>query len=256
MAILALETSTKMFSLAVGTPGAILASRQMKLKKVLSSSIIPAIDQILKKARVPVERLSGLSIGLGPGSFTSLRVGLATVKALNCAVGIPVVGISSLDTAAFGVSVLSGRARHASVSAETSCEICPLFDARRNLVYAGHYLKTRAGIKRLQPYFLSSILEVWERIVAQAPLQRERRIIFLGDGLLVFREQLEIFSKRDRVQVEFASPKFWHPQAQHLIFLAAPELRKGRGRSAERLKPLYLYPDDCQVKGPAVPLKT
>ena len=82
MLILSIDTSTKHFSLAVSENGTVLGSKSLKSKKVLSSTIIPAIEKVLKKAGVTLDKIDGFAVGLGPGSFTSLRVGVATVKGL------------------------------------------------------------------------------------------------------------------------------------------------------------------------------
>ena len=91
--ILNLDTSSKKFILAVSNGEKVLASSQTKPGKVLSDSIIPLVDKILKKAGVKLKGLNAFAIGLGPGSFTSLRVGVSTVKALSLATGKPVIGI-------------------------------------------------------------------------------------------------------------------------------------------------------------------
>src|SRR3989304_5415259 len=103
MKILSIDTSTKTFSLAVSDGEEILRSRNIKITRVLSSSIIPSIHQILKKAGIALSQLDGFAVGLGPGSFTSLRVGLSTIKAFALATGKPVVGIPSLDVLALNV---------------------------------------------------------------------------------------------------------------------------------------------------------
>src|SRR3989338_9976041 len=103
MNILALDTSTKQFSLAVSVKGKIVAQRNIVLKKVLSSSIIPTIDQMLKRLKMTFKDIDGFVVALGPGSFTSLRVGLSTVKAFALATAKPVLGIPSLDALAQGV---------------------------------------------------------------------------------------------------------------------------------------------------------
>ena len=83
MKILSIDTSTKNFSLAVSKDGRVLRYRNIFLDKVLESSIIPSIEGILKSADVRFKDLDGFAIGLGPGSFTSLRVGLSTIKSIR-----------------------------------------------------------------------------------------------------------------------------------------------------------------------------
>src|SRR3989338_3422719 len=134
MNILAFDTSSKHFSLAVAKDGKTLHSRSIFLKKVLSGSIMPAILGILKKAGLTLAKLDGFAVGLGPGSFTSLRVGLSTVKGLAYALKKPVVGIPSLDVLALNV--------------KEDGQICVVCDAKRNMVYACLYQKKGKELKR------------------------------------------------------------------------------------------------------------
>ena len=103
MKLLAIETSTNRFSLAVSEGGEILKSRTLILDKVLSSSIIPSIEKILKESKINLKDIDAFVVGLGPGSFTSLRVGLATIKGLAFATGKPLVGVPSLDAIALNI---------------------------------------------------------------------------------------------------------------------------------------------------------
>src|SRR3989338_5093578 len=102
MYFLSIEPSTKVFSLALSDGRRVLRYRNMTVDKVLEHSIIPAVDRLLASAGVPFKKLDAFAVGLGPGSFTSLRVGLATVKAFAMATGKPVVGVPSLDVIARG----------------------------------------------------------------------------------------------------------------------------------------------------------
>ena len=97
MYFLSFETSTKIFSLALSQDEKVLRYRNIKSALVLEDSILPAMDQVLDSAGIKFSQLDGFAIALGPGSFTSLRVGLSTVKAFGMATGKPVVGIPTLD---------------------------------------------------------------------------------------------------------------------------------------------------------------
>ena len=259
MNILTLETSTRKFSLAVSRDEKILVSKSMVLNGVLSSSIIPAIDKLLKSAGLPLSDIHGFTIGLGPGSFTSLRVGLSTVKALNLATGKPVVGIASLDALALGVL------------SQTQAPICTLCDARRNLVYSCFYQNTdfhksnvvvstasarplgrknrainiakdcnKGSLQRTSDYFLISIKDLAKKI--------DKEVLFVGDGIKLFREEiLKLMAGRGDFKVHFAGEKFWYPQAKHLAALAGDRFKLKKYDNPDRLVPLYLYPDDCQV---------
>ena len=222
MRILSLDTSTKNFSLVVSQNKEIVAERNIIMDKILSTSIIPEIENILKRARTPLSKLDGFVVGLGPGSFTSLRVGLSTVKALAFATNKPVVGISSLDAVAINVH-----------KSETK-NICVISDAKRNLVYAAVYQRQGEHLKRQSKYLLTPLDGVLKEIKGTT--------IFTGDAVGLFREQ--IVKHKGMCEQE----KYWPPRASYLLRLAWPRIQKRDFDDIHRLVPLYLYPKDCQVK--------
>ncbi len=229
MKILSLETSSKRFSLATGQADKVIKSRTMVLDKILSDSIIPAIDRILKDSKWKLSDLDALVVGLGPGSFTSLRVGVATVKGLSFAAHKPVIGIPSLDAIAFNIG-------------KTTKQICVLSDARRNMVYACLYENPKGKLKRKSEYLLTPLSSLLDRITADT--------IFVGDALLVYKENIEKYfsTKEKKIEISFAAENKTYPHAKNLIVLAHESLRKKKFSKIDKLVPLYLYPEDCQVQ--------
>ena len=228
MRILSIETSSQNFSLAVSEGTRILAEHTTLLKKVLSSSIISAIQGLLRKSRLSLQELDGFAIGLGPGSFTSLRVGLATLKGLAFVTQKPVVGVPSLDV----------LARNAPEGLRG--QICTLSDAKRDLVYASLYRREGDHLKRESDYLLIGIEELLRKTTPQS--------FFIGDGIGVFQKQLSrLFATEDLARQHLANEKDWHPRARNLALLAYARFVKKEFDPVDRLTPLYLYPEDCQV---------
>jgi len=85
MYFLSFETSTKVFSLALNKDEKVLRFRNVKSALILEDAILPTVDKMLDAAGITFDQIDGFAIALGPGSFTSLRVGLATVKAFAMA---------------------------------------------------------------------------------------------------------------------------------------------------------------------------
>lgn len=226
MKLLSIDTSTKNFSLAVSDQDKILHYRNVKLNKVLSSSIIPSIRRILDQSGLSLKQIDGFAVGLGPGSFTSLRVGLSTVKGL--ALQKPVVGIPSLDILAMNVMQEKGS---------PVSQICTLSDAKRRLVYACLYQRQGNQIKRICPYLLTDIDDVLGKI--------KKETLFIGDGVGLYREVLS-----ENRLVMLASERNWFPQAKQLAALAFKRFSKGKqsGDNIDKLVPLYLYPKECQIR--------
>lgn len=236
MNILTIDTSTKNFSLAVSKNGKVLRYRNIHLDKVLESSIIPAIEGVLKLARVRFEDLDGFAVGLGPGSFTSLRVGLSTIKAFALVTGKPVVGVCSLDAIA------------ANVLGKKCDEICVIMDARRNLLYARLYVQKKDElIPKTEPMLigLDGLLD-----------QVHGRTLFVGDAVSLYkkaiREKYRAVSKKGSVCVPlFASQNLGIPQARKLFMLAFGRFCRKEYDDSEVLNPVYLYAQDCQVQKPS-----
>jgi len=226
MKLLGVDTSTKSFSLALGENGKIGSSRNITLKKVLSSSIIPGIERLLEKEGETPSGLDGFVIGLGPGSFTSLRVGLSTIKALAFVTKKPVVGISSLDAIAAQV--------------KKDGKVCVLTDARRSLVYASFYEKKGEAVQRKGPYLLATVEEVVKRI--------KNPVIFTGDGVKLFEDHIKKLCKMNKVDFSIEQEKYWLPQARSLIALSWERFKHQQYDDLAALVPLYLYPEDCQVQ--------
>ena len=224
MNILAIDTSTKNLSLALAQDADILKCRNRKLQRPLSSSIMPGVRDILKCAGMALEQLDGFVIGLGPGSFTGLRVGLSTVKGLVFAVNKPVVGISSLDALALGVK-------------ENDVQVCALCDAKRNMAYACAYHKTAAGLRRLCDYTLAEVKDILKHI--------KGKTVFVGDGVQLFKDEIRLARGITPV---FLEGEVSIPQARHLIPLALPRLKNGKQDDIDTLVPMYLYPEHCQVR--------
>lgn len=228
MKVLALETSSKRFSLATGDGQQIVKSRTMVLNKILSDSIVPAIKRILTDSKLTLAKLDAVVIGLGPGSFTSLRVGLATVKGLAFVANKPVIGIVSLDAIALNVG-------------QTDQQICVLCDARRNMVYACLYENMKGQLKRKSEYLLTPLTALLARI--------QTTTIFVGDAVALYQADIEkyFFASDQKIVVGFAVSTKSYPNAKNLIELAQQPLKKKKFADINTLVPLYLYPEDCQV---------
>lgn len=231
MKILALDTSTKHFSLAVAGNGKVLASKDVVLDKILSQSIVPAIAEVLKKVKLKIKDVDGFVVGLGPGSFTSLRVGLATVKGLSFSTAKPVVGIVSLDAIALGVKLRQGT-------------VLVIQDARRGLVYAALYEKKGLVINRLGEYQLVAL----EEVLNNKYLQTHPPLMITGDAVGMYKDKIAAWAKLNNVDVAFDSRKNVAARAKELIVLSQSDFVKKKFKDVASIIPLYLYPADCQVQ--------
>src|SRR3989339_257225 len=235
MLILSIDTSTKHFSLAVSENGTVLGSKSLKSKKVLSSTIIPAIEKVLKKAGVTLDKIDGFAVGLGPGSFTSLRVGVATVKGLAYAMNKPIVGVPSLDVLALNVK-------------RKNAQVCTVCDARRDMVFGCVYDKEGMNIRKKTDHMLTGIKDVLQQVSGD--------VVFIGDGLNVYKDHI-VREEKLRMSSTGRQPLFvyeekkeaWYPKAKNLAVIAYKAMVEKKFDKIENILPVYLYPEDCQVKG-------
>lgn len=227
MNILALDTSTRDISLAACRGGVALATRAVVARRLMESNMVPNIDKVLREAGWAMNDVQAIVVGLGPGSFTGLRVGLATVKGLAFARPLRVAGVSSLDALAYAVR---NRAKN----------ICVITDAKRGLIYHAGYEADAAGPRKIVPDRLCGLDEV----LADLP----DHSVITGDAGALYQKEITRRAKAGRKSVLFATERSWRPRAKYLATLAADRLARGEGDDINALLPLYLYPDDCQVR--------
>ena len=237
MKILAVETSTKHLSIAVAEDDIVLISRSVPPKRDLSLSISFDIERVLQKAGVFLHDIEAYVVGLGPGSFTSLRVGLSMLKAFIMVNDRLVVGVPSLDVIAMNV-------RNRKLA-----QVCVISDARRNLLYSCVYEKAGTTLKRKTEHMLKPMDEVLALLSGE--------VHFVGDGIPLHLQSIkEEAARHAKFTPIFEDEKNWLPNARELAFLGWQRLTKKDVDKIETLAPLYLYPEDCQVSHPVPPSTT
>jgi tRNA threonylcarbamoyladenosine biosynthesis protein TsaB len=223
--VLAIETSTPQTSVALGTQQGVLASQLVSWGVGHSEAVTPAIDHLLSLTEVRPEQLSGIAVGLGPGAFTGLRVGIATARALAQVLNVPVVGIGSLDVLAF--SVRHSRARIGAVS-----------DGKRGEVYYAFYRPVPAGLARESEYLVGPP----ERLGAELEASGEETLL-VGDGALLYRRVLE----EAGTPLEYASTSTAFPGAVELLELALPRFVREETSRGEDITPHYVRKSDAEI---------
>ena len=217
MIVLGIETSTGVGSVALTRDGTILGEVTLNQPRNHSAQLIPAIEALLKLLGLDLEGLDGISVGLGPGSFTGLRVGLSAAKGLALALDKPLVGVPSPDALArdFPAEGL----------------LCILLDAKRGLLYMGLY---RDG-KRIGPLRVVSPSEVLEVL-------KGKEVTLVGDGAILYRG---VFEDVPGVKIH---PQPVYPSAKVVALLGEEKLKGGQRNDLSGLIPLYLRPPDAELK--------
>lgn len=222
--ILGIETSTPVSSVALGGPDGAIAHIVVARGRGHVEFLVPAIRTLLDLSRTSFEDLTGVAVGVGPGLFTSMRVGIATAKTIAQTLEVPVVGVSSLEVLAFGVR-------------ETPKLICACIDARRGEVFAAAYRSASAGVMRLDDP------RTWDpRELAQDLAAREEQVLLVGDGASAYAEELVA----SRAEIASAARAF--PSAAALVECAIPRFARGEGVSPGVVEPMYVRKSDAEIK--------
>ncbi|NQU95994.1 MAG: tRNA (adenosine(37)-N6)-threonylcarbamoyltransferase complex dimerization subunit type 1 TsaB [Candidatus Omnitrophica bacterium] len=221
MKILGIDTSTKFLGAAIIDERGVLAGYQDEGDLKHYATLVPTIDRLLKKCHLKLKNIDAIALSIGPGSFTGLRIGVATCKGINMALGIPIVAIPTLDVIA------------ENFSDEKNYMLCPLLDAKKKKVYACLFDGKR-GLKRLTDYMLLDVASLLKKI-------KNPTLIF-GDAVGLYKDSLE---KNSYVNV---STKSWYPRAEIVARLGLAKARKRKFTNPDRLAPMYLHSKYCQVK--------
>ena len=229
MNILGIDTSTKRLCLGIINHKGRIVEYNLDSEIRHTEILLPMIKKALKRLRLCLSEVDYFAVGLGPGSFTGLRIGLSTIKGFALALQRPVIGLSTLDILASNALTL----------ALNNKVICPLIDARRNLLFSALYdVGLNNKLRRMSPYLLINIEELFKRV------HHYKSVTFLGDGLRLYQQKL----KQGFRKSIFLSEDNWYPQAKNLIMSAQDIINKGRFNDVRTVKPIYLYPKECQIR--------
>jgi len=163
-------TATAQASVCIVKDGEVLGCSETADQKTHASFIQPAIESLCKQTSIPLSSIDAISISMGPGSYTGLRVGMATAKGIAYAMGKPLIGINTLQ-------IMAAAAKHKYPKHNSA--ICALLDARRMEVFTGIY--THSLVPTTPSTALILDVQSFENELANAA------ILFVGDGAEKFK---------------------------------------------------------------------
>jgi tRNA threonylcarbamoyladenosine biosynthesis protein TsaB len=220
--VLGIETSGKSTGLALADSGKIIAEMVEDSNCGHNEVLMPLLDRLLRGAGAKVSELTGIGVDIGPGMFTSLRVGMGSAKGLAVARRIPIVGVSSLW----------GLARTARPALDL---VLSLIDARKQQVYAVLYLDGQAAI---QP----SVMNPGE-LVAEVSrlLPGQTSLVAAGSGTSICADLFAAAGIRlEAAGIEVPSPGV-------IAIEAGERIQKGLVDDLAALEPLYLRRTDAEL---------
>lgn len=218
MIVLSIDSSTDAATVSVVSDNKILGEMNFSNKKQHSILIMSMIDNLLKALNLSVDDLDGFVVSKGPGSFTGLRIGMATIKGLSLGVNKPYISVSSLDALAYNLYGCSGI-------------ICPIMDALRDNVYCSIYQYDNGELIKLMDYDRLSLDDLVNKLK-----EFNKPVHFIGDGTYKYKDFLQ----------SAISPCYFAPS--HLNFtrssslgeLGLKLLAQGQHDDINNSNPLYL----------------
>ncbi len=219
--IMALENSGMCGSIALVSPGLCVAESSLTISATHSKRLMGSIAAMLRDSGLDWPALDAIAVSLGPGSFTGLRISLATAKGIAMAADKRLIGIPTLDGLAAQV--------------QTNLLICPLIDARKNQIYTAFYRRHDGECQRLGSYMAVSPEELSAQI--------KEPVIFVGDGGVLYHDLLQ-----DKLPglANFADPAIFFPRAAAIGRLAVRHWQADIFLDPANAVPLYIRASDAE----------
>ena len=224
MLLLALDTATSQVSVAIGEDGAVRAEVRLIGGRRHAEQLAPAIQYACRESGVDLQELAAIAVGVGPGLFTGLRVGVTTAKVMAQALRVPVIGIPSLDLVAHPL-------RHAAKL------IVAVLDARRKEVFHAYYRPVPGGLQREGDYRVCPVAE----LVADLEASGEE-VLLAGDGVVRYRDELAALER-----AHDAGPQFRAPSVAALVELATGRFEREEFVAPWDVRPMYLRESDAEL---------
>jgi len=223
--ILALDTATNFVGVALGDADGIVGVATVAAPRQHAEVMVPTIVEVLAAAGVEMSQVSALAVGVGPGLFTGLRVGVTTAIVMAEALAVPLVAVSSLELVAAGC--------------HSDQRIVVVLDAKRSEVFHAtfHYHGSSLIRDRIDAVADPSAL-VSELIEESAA--RAGGLMLMGDGVATYPE---VFSLIPNANI--GAPEFWMPSATALVKIAAERIARGEVDSPRTVVPNYLRESDA-----------
>ena len=225
MRILAMDSSGLVASVSVVEDGpaesVTVAEFTVNYKKTHSQTLLPMLDEVSGMIELDIDTIDAIAVAAGPGSFTGLRIGSATAKGLGLALKKPLIHVPTLHGLAYN---LCG----------TGKVVCPIMDARRGQVYTGIFEFDGNELVVLEDQTAVSIEELGAKLAVY-----DREIVFLGDGVPVFRKSLEEDIMAGK-KISFAPAHLNRQRAAAVGALGIRYYKEGRLETAGEHQPDYL----------------
>jgi tRNA threonylcarbamoyladenosine biosynthesis protein TsaB len=228
MLILGIDTATRIASVGLVRDGEVMIEESSPAVSNHTDTLLPLVLRLLEGANVPLTKMQGFGVSIGPGSFTGLRIALSTVKGFAYALKQKVAGVSTLEALARTVSDWEG-------------DICPILDARKGEVYTARFRRDQYGkVLRVAP----------DQVIVPGEFFTELEVpcLFLGDGLERYGE---LISKCCGAQAHLLPFPAHHPSGTVIAQMAWERFCRGEVDDIGTLVPTYVRKPEAEFKGPS-----
>lgn len=213
MKILGVDTSSDICSVCLLEDTTVIKELHLNNGKTHSENLVPLLKELIDSCNITFSDINLIAIDKGPGSFTGIRIGIATIKAIAEVYNIKIVGVTSLKSLAFNEDYKNNT-------------VISLIDARNNQVYCGVF---NTGVDDI--YLALDINEALESIKTYV----NENTIFVGDGSVLHKDLIQNFFK---IQLKFSNN---NDQSSVSTALAGLEIfNKGEFETADTILPFYL----------------
>lgn len=227
MLVLGIESSSPIASVALVSEEKLWGEITLNIGLTHSEQLLPLIDLLLRQARVKLADLAGIAVSSGPGSFTGLRIGMATAKGLAQGLQIPLCGIPTLLALAFLAEGQQGL-------------VVPLLNARRDEVYTALYRFYGKEYEELEP-FQAIRPQLW----AEKLKTYQEKVFLTGDGVLPYQA---IWQEVLGEKALLPTPILQVARAVSVAWLAQARLQQGQADDLFNLTPLYIRTSSAERK--------
>lgn len=218
MKILGIDTSTMAANVAVLEDDKLICEYTINTKKTHSQKLMPMIENMLKISDIDIKDIDAIGICVGPGSFTGLRIGMATAKAMSHVNNIPLIGVNSLEILGSNIELSNKK-------------ICAILDAQRNQVYTCKYIFEDNKSKSLEEITIKPIDDLLEELQAT-----NEEWVIVGEAVYKYKEKIEAISN-----ITIASPANHITKASSLCDLAKDKLEQNIDiHNCYDINPMYI----------------
>ena len=224
MKVIGIDTSTKVATISIIDEEKVIGEYSLSKDMSHSEKLMPMIKEVLDNVDISISEIDLFAVGVGPGSFTGLRIGAATAKSFAHLFDKPIIGVSTLETLAYNMNL-------------SDSIIMPMLDARRDRVYTALYRFEDLAMEEIEASQILEINDIGDK------LKDYDRIIVNGEGSLIYKKEIEgaLGGK-----VRFASLGQNVPRSVSICELALKKYNKGERDDLFTLTPDYIRPSQAE----------